>query len=173
MDLVVLLGTVANEPLVVGADGVVVDELSATCCFRLEPIRLATVVTAVLSFFVLPPVLAGEDGAGGGMLPLLLLLLRDGPSWCSSAIDLAEVLSKSLLLRSSRFFVGLCDPAGSSKEVRCFSELEIGCSGESPSSEVAAVESNNGTGVVVVLSDLTSSKVGVCDFGAPEVDSIT
>lgn len=70
-----LLGTAAKEPLVVGAGVVVADELSAICCFRLEPIRLATVVTAFLSFFVLPPVLTGGDGAGGGLLLLLLLLL--------------------------------------------------------------------------------------------------
>lgn len=88
-------------------------------------------------------------------------------------VDLDRILSKSLLPRSSRFFVGLCDPAGSSKDVRCFSELEAGCGGGS-SSIVAAVADER-VGAIVVLTKLTSSKVEVtvCDIDAPEIDSFT
>lgn len=70
-----LLETVVEELLAVGTGGAAVNKSSAACCFRLEPIRLATVVTTALSFLVLPPVLVGEGGAGGG-----LLLLRGGLS---------------------------------------------------------------------------------------------
>lgn len=71
--LLKLLETVAEELLAVGTGGAAVDKTSAVCCFLLEPIRLATVVNTALSFLVLPPVLVGEDGAGGGLLPLLPL----------------------------------------------------------------------------------------------------
>lgn len=65
---------VAEELLAVGTGGAAVDKTSAVCCFLLEPIRLATVVSTALSFLVLPPILVGEDGAGGGLLLLLPLL---------------------------------------------------------------------------------------------------
>lgn len=68
VSLLTLLVTVTEELLTVGTGGVVVNKSSAVCSFRLEPIRLATVVTTALSFLVLPPVLVGEEGAGGGLL---------------------------------------------------------------------------------------------------------
>ena len=72
VSLLTLLETVVEELLAVGTSGVAVNKPSAACCFRLEPIRLATVVTSALSFLILPPVLVGEDGAGRGLLLLLL-----------------------------------------------------------------------------------------------------
>jgi len=76
LDLVEFRVVVVEE--VVDAVVIGIDEPS-TCCFRLDPTRLATVDTTDFAFLPLPPVFRGDVDAGGGLL-LPLPLLRGGLS---------------------------------------------------------------------------------------------